>query len=710
MRSLKKYLPWHNGTIFIVTNNQIPEWLNIEYNKIKIVNHEEIIPKYINPTFDSSTIECFLDKIPGIGEIFIYLNDDFFFNNYVHPAFFFNSESFYPKIFRTREEIIDIKNVEQIINENDIHYIYGASIYFTNEIIKKYFDNNFKYYNLAHNAYVCYTSFFEPFRQFFKEELKVVFSHRFRCAYKPITLYLYQMLLLYANEKLKFNSTLYYQKKLIDFQKTYFLHNNSIYNYSFDLVPYEITKLFVQFSFINDDSKLNYEQFIYLMKNRNILLYNINDKYNNTLALYEFTEYMITRYPENNTFEKDKYVELEKQYLYKLQYVNESMNENNDINRNRNKRFNYFNRLFFNENNINFIKEYIEEKKKLSVIRNISKMEEEEIKVLYNYKGKELGHEWEWVKNISIVYIIAEEEDNKINQLKYSLRSIAYYLPWFIGTIYIIVQSMKNDLSWLNFNNSHIKIINPNNIVSRRKNCYLSKEIIEMYLDKIPDISERFLYLNPNHYFKNFIHPRFFFDKEFFPKYNFASPLCEITKIIKDKKESFFKTYEAIKVFFGNNYINNYRALLDSPLSLYRDLFSPVRKLYISQVSDSYFRNFDLLPMYLISTYNIYGASQIYFPKYVAGFGKIRTIDPPSLRQDRIISYYGFDITSEIIFKKTILNLDFSQDITESLNKIKESNALFFSFENKKNYKKSELNFLSNLLENLYDKKSFFEI
>ena len=29
LRSLKKYLPWHNGTIFIVTDNQIPDWLNI---------------------------------------------------------------------------------------------------------------------------------------------------------------------------------------------------------------------------------------------------------------------------------------------------------------------------------------------------------------------------------------------------------------------------------------------------------------------------------------------------------------------------------------------------------------------------------------------------------------------------------------------------------------------------------------------------------
>ena len=34
LRSLRQYLPWHNGTIFIVTDNQIPKWLNIE-NKFK---------------------------------------------------------------------------------------------------------------------------------------------------------------------------------------------------------------------------------------------------------------------------------------------------------------------------------------------------------------------------------------------------------------------------------------------------------------------------------------------------------------------------------------------------------------------------------------------------------------------------------------------------------------------------------------------------
>ena len=221
LRSLKKYIPWHNGTIFIVTDNQIPRWLNINNSQIKIINHQEIIPKYINPTFDSSTIECFLDKIPDITDIFIYLNDDFFFNNFVHPSFFFTFGTYIPKIYRTNIEIIDKQKAEKSIQDNDIHNIYDASAYFTYKIIYEYFDRNFTYYHLAHCPYVCYRLLFEPFRQFFEEELKVVFAYRFRSAYKPITLYLYQMLLLYANKKLSFNSTYYYEEKIIDFRNRY---------------------------------------------------------------------------------------------------------------------------------------------------------------------------------------------------------------------------------------------------------------------------------------------------------------------------------------------------------------------------------------------------------------------------------------------------------------------------------------------------------
>ena len=76
------------------------------------------------------------------------------------------------------------------------------------------------------------------------------------------------------------------------------------------------------------------------------------------------------------------------------------MKETNDFYYNRHKRFNYFQKMFFNENNINYIKEYIEKKKELSDNRNISEIDEEEMEILFNYDGRELSQEWQWIKNI----------------------------------------------------------------------------------------------------------------------------------------------------------------------------------------------------------------------------------------------------------------------------------------------------------------------
>ncbi|OUM70079.1 hypothetical protein PIROE2DRAFT_1756, partial [Piromyces sp. E2] len=95
LRSIEKYMPWFFGTIYIVTSNQIPKWLDKENPRIKIIDHKEIIPEHIYPTFDSNIIELFLDKIPGISERFIYFNDDIFLNNYIHPSVFFTNRDLY---------------------------------------------------------------------------------------------------------------------------------------------------------------------------------------------------------------------------------------------------------------------------------------------------------------------------------------------------------------------------------------------------------------------------------------------------------------------------------------------------------------------------------------------------------------------------------------------------------------------------------------
>ena len=41
LRSINMFAPWVNK-IFIVTDNQIPKWLNTAYPKIEIVDHQDI--------------------------------------------------------------------------------------------------------------------------------------------------------------------------------------------------------------------------------------------------------------------------------------------------------------------------------------------------------------------------------------------------------------------------------------------------------------------------------------------------------------------------------------------------------------------------------------------------------------------------------------------------------------------------------------------
>lgn len=91
LRSVQKFAPWIRR-IYIVTDNQIPKWLDTTNEKIKIVDHQEILPKEALPTFNSRIIEHFLYKIPGIEEHFLYANDDMFFSRPTHPGDFFEKD------------------------------------------------------------------------------------------------------------------------------------------------------------------------------------------------------------------------------------------------------------------------------------------------------------------------------------------------------------------------------------------------------------------------------------------------------------------------------------------------------------------------------------------------------------------------------------------------------------------------------------------
>lgn len=87
LRSIEMYAPWIRH-IFIVTNGQIPHWLDLENKQVTIVTHDELIDSFdpeMLPTFSSVVIETLLHKIPNLSERFLYLNDDIFIGSEIWP-------------------------------------------------------------------------------------------------------------------------------------------------------------------------------------------------------------------------------------------------------------------------------------------------------------------------------------------------------------------------------------------------------------------------------------------------------------------------------------------------------------------------------------------------------------------------------------------------------------------------------------------------
>lgn len=93
LRSAEKYAPWIHK-IFIVTDGQKPQWLDLQNPKVEIVDIRQILPTETLPCYNSVIIEHFLYKIPGLSEHLLYANDDMFFNAPIEPSFFFTDKGF----------------------------------------------------------------------------------------------------------------------------------------------------------------------------------------------------------------------------------------------------------------------------------------------------------------------------------------------------------------------------------------------------------------------------------------------------------------------------------------------------------------------------------------------------------------------------------------------------------------------------------------
>lgn len=193
-RGVDKFAPWVRK-IHFVTCGQKPEWLDITHPKLNLVNHEDYIPNEFLPVFNSSLIEIYLHKIPGISDNFVYFNDDdfiikplqqtrFFKNNLPQDIAVFRTNlglSLWSKCLKNNINIINKKfDKKEIIRKDYDKWFnpgYGKKARL-NYLLKFY--NKFITLRTPHNAQPYLKKTFEDVWAYAGDELKAMSVNRFR--------------------------------------------------------------------------------------------------------------------------------------------------------------------------------------------------------------------------------------------------------------------------------------------------------------------------------------------------------------------------------------------------------------------------------------------------------------------------------------------------------------------------------------------------
>lgn len=88
-RAVENCLPWVNK-VFFITCGHLPEFLDVNCEKLRIVKHSDYIPAEYLPTFNSNTILMNLFRIEDLSENFILFNDDLFPIDFFPEDYYFS--------------------------------------------------------------------------------------------------------------------------------------------------------------------------------------------------------------------------------------------------------------------------------------------------------------------------------------------------------------------------------------------------------------------------------------------------------------------------------------------------------------------------------------------------------------------------------------------------------------------------------------------
>ncbi|KAK9897408.1 hypothetical protein P389DRAFT_209899 [Cystobasidium minutum MCA 4210] len=140
-----------------------------------------------------------------------------------------------------------------------------------------------------------------------------------------------------------------------------------------------------------------------------------------------------------------------------------------------------------------------------------------------------LEPEWEWARDVSIVYTwvngsdpkqraqkqkygiaLESERDRDNDDLRHSFRALNKYMPWHTGPIFLVTPPGQYP-NWLELNNPRIHLINQEDLLQPYEKPSFNSNCFESLFHLIAGLSEQFIVMNDDYFFGKPVHPSDFF-------------------------------------------------------------------------------------------------------------------------------------------------------------------------------------------------------
>ncbi|GJJ76744.1 hypothetical protein EMPS_09103 [Entomortierella parvispora] len=187
VRSVAQYAQGMFDRIHILTTEvdpardeaQVPSWLNMEASQgvIELVHHDQIFEKTEDlPSFNSLSIESQIHHIPGVTDVFLYLNDDVFLGQPMSAADVWTP--LYGFVFHMEPTLL-VPPTPLVSHGETLAIGEWNSLQYSNHLLSKQFGARHRSY-IAHVPHVLSAPMLHEIQTIWPDDIQQTASHRFR--------------------------------------------------------------------------------------------------------------------------------------------------------------------------------------------------------------------------------------------------------------------------------------------------------------------------------------------------------------------------------------------------------------------------------------------------------------------------------------------------------------------------------------------------